>query len=281
MKAKVKKIISIIIVLFCLLIIEQFLFGALLPYSPVILGFNKIENEKVIIYYHKDLYLDIEEVSKIIIETESFHELPYKNKTKIFLTKSDKEFYRYTFSKFRFLTIKNRILVSGRNIEDINNNKIHVYTYLKHELSHSLIYQNMSSIQFMQNSVPGWLLEGIATYSSGMIGQDSYYSKEKVFDTIKNGLFLNPLDWKSGFLVSESSIVRDFPLSGNDKYFFIYSELGLIIEDLIQRFGKGLFVEYMKNSMIDKNNELVFYKVYGLELENYISQFQERILSHS
>jgi len=280
MKIKIKKMISIIILLLFALFIEQLLFGSLLPYSPVFFGFNKSENEKVIIYYHKDLYLDIDKVTNIIAETEDFHELPYKNKTKIILTKSESEFYRYTFSKFRFLTVKNRILVSGRNIKDNQNNKIHIYTYLKHELSHSLIYQNMSSIQFIQNTVPGWLLEGIATYSSGMIGQDSYYSKEDVFKTINNGIFINPIDWKSGFLVSESPTVRDFPLSGNEKYFFIYSELGCVIEDLILRYGKDLFIDYMKKSMVDKDNESVFYSVYGIKYESYILQFQEMVLAN-
>ncbi len=280
MKIKIKTIISIVILLLFAIFIEQLLFGALLPYSPAIIGFNKIENEKVIIYYHENLYLDIEEVSRIISESEDFHELPYKNKTKIILTKSEREFYRYTFSNFRFLTVKNRIFVSGRNIQDSQNNKIHIYTYLKHELSHSLIYQNMSFIQFTRNTVPGWLLEGIATYSSGMIGQDSYYSKEKVFQTIQNGIFLNPIDWKSGFLVSESPIVRGFPLYGNDKYFFIYSELGCVIENLIHRFGKDVFIDYMKKSMTDEDNESVFYAVFGIKYKAYILQFQEMVLAN-
>ncbi len=259
MKINIKKIISIVILLLIALFIEQFLFGALLPYSPFLIGFNKIENENVIIYYHEYSYLDIEEVSKIITETVDSHELSYKKKTKIILTSTEKEFYRYTFGKSRFLAVYNRIIVSGRNIQDSQDKNIHIYTYLKHELSHTLIYQNMSFIQFIRNTVPGWLLEGIATYSSGMIGQDSYYSKDKVFKTIKNGIFLNPIDWKSGFLVSESPTVRDFPLSGNDKYFFIYSELGCVIEDLIYRFGKDLFIDYMKRSMKDEDNESVFY----------------------
>ncbi len=280
MKIKIKKILSILILILFVLLIEQFLFGALLPYSPVMVGFNKVKGEKVIIYYHKNLYLDIEELSRIITETEDFHNLSYRNKTKIILTKSEKEFYRYTFSKFRFLAVKNRIFVSGRNIQDSQNNKIHIYAYLKHELSHLLIYQNMSSLQFIRNTVPGWLLEGIATYSSGMIGQDSYYSKEEVFKTIKKGIFLNPIDWKSGFLVPESPVVENFPLSGNDKYFFIYSELGCVIEDLIHRFGKDLFINYMKRSMADKDNESVFYTVYSIKYEDYISQFQEMVLAN-
>jgi hypothetical protein len=137
----------------------------------------------------------------------------------------------------------------------------------------------MSTFQFIRNTVPGWLIEGTATYNSGMIGQDSYYSREEVFDTIQNGIFLNPIDWKSGFLVSESSIVRDFLLSRNDKYFLIYSELSCVIEDLILRFGKDLYIHYMKKSMTNEYNETLFYAIYGIEYNDYILQFQEMILS--
>ncbi|WP_020614687.1 hypothetical protein [Sediminispirochaeta bajacaliforniensis] len=278
MKKKMRIGLIVILSLF-VLIMEEFLFGALLPYSPVFIGFHKVENDKVSIYYHKNLYLDIDEVSKIIAESEDFHTLTYTKRINIILTESEKEFYRYTFSTFRFLAVKNKIFVSGRNIQDSQNGKIHMYAYLKHELSHLLIYQNMSPINYFRNTVPGWLLEGIATYHSGMIGQDSYYSKDEVYKTIQNGIFLNPIDWKSGFLVSQSSIVKEFPLSGNDKYFFIYSELGCVIEDLIQRFGHDSFIKYMKLSMKNGDNESIFYKFFGIEYKDYIKQFQEMVLT--
>ncbi len=256
------------------IIVYSFLWGRLFPYSPITVGFEEKEFNKAIICCRKGT-----DTSKLIIidslmnEVEDFHQLKFRKKVKIFVFNSDREYTRYTGHTARFVTfpIDGRIFVSGKANKESQEGKIHMDVYLKHELSHALLFQNMSL--YHSCYFPGWLLEGIAVYSANQMGVDGYFTKEETFNKIREGYFFNPDDW--GTLIRKTQSVKDFPLP--NKYWFIYSEFACLVDNMIQDYGKEKFLEYMTELLGEKDDKKVFREIFGVKFEKYVEDFKNRI----
>lgn len=144
--------------------------------------------------------------------------------------------------------------------------------YLKHELSHSLLYQNMSL--YHSCYYPGWLLEGTAVYSANQMGVDGYFTKEETFDKIRNGYFLNPDDWGT-LLKPQKESVNNFPLA--NKYWFIYSEFACLVDDMIQNYGKEKFLQYTTELLKEKDDKKAFQRIFGIEFNKYVDDFKNQV----
>lgn len=277
LKKHKKKLIVGAVLLLIVVIIYSFLWGRLFPLSPIITGFEKTEFGKAVIYYHKGT--DISKfniVDRLINEVEIFHQLNYKKKVKIFVYNSDKEYARHIGSKARFITIYDKIFISNKARKQYEEGNISLEVlnvYVKHELSHELLFQNMSI--YRSQYYPGWLLEGVAVYCSKMMGVDGYLTKEETFDKIKDGYFLNPDDWSTALLKPQSKNVKNFPLP--NKYWFIYSEFACLVDDIIQNYGKEEFLRYMTELLIEKDDKKVFQNIFGIEFSKYVDGFKNRV----
>lgn len=257
-----------ILLILLVLIIYLFLFGRLFPFSPIIIGFKKIEYKNAIVYYHyPDSVNEFSSVESIIEGVERFHGLRFKKKVKIFLTNSDKEYKRFTGTTARCITqpLGGRIFISNRAKNEYRNEKIQFYTYLKHELSHSILYQNMSFIREL--SYPTWFMEGIAMYSANQVGTDGYYSYEQTREKIKEGYFVEPSDWGT-IVSSKGESVRNCNLE--NKYWFIYSEFALIINELIIQNGEDKLIDFMNKTLTNKDFYQLFSNSFGKSFENHL-----------
>jgi len=271
-----KKIVLIIGLILLAAITYGFLFGQLFPFSPIILGFEKKEFGKAIIYYHKGTDISkFGSIDSLIKEVENFHQLKFKTRVNIFILNSDQEYARYTGHKARFVAfpLYGRIFVSGRAKKEYEEGKIHLLVYLQHELSHSLLFQNMSL--YRSQYYPGWLLEGTATYSANQMGVDVYLSKEQTFSKIREGYFLHPDDWSTTLLKPQSKSVEDFPLP--NKYAFIYSEFACLVDDIIKNYGKSKFLTYLTALLKEKDDKRVFKRTFGIEFNQYLDDFKNKI----
>ena len=271
-----KKILFITVLILLAAITYNFLYGRLVPFSPIIIGFEKKEFGKAIIYYHKGTDITkFSTIDSLMNEAEDFHQLKFKTKVKIFVLNSDKEYTRYTGQKARFVTfpLYGRIFVSGRARKEYEVGKIHLLVYLQHELSHSLLFQNMSL--YRSQYYPGWLLEGTATYIANQRGVDEYLSKEQAFSKIREGYFINPDDWSTTLLKPQSKSVKYFPLP--NKFMFIYSEFACLVDDIIKRYGKERFLLYLTTLLKEKDDKRVFLKIFGIEFKQYLDEFKNRI----
>lgn len=275
-----KKIIYTIGSILIALIVYHSLWGLLFPLSPIIIGFDQKEFNRATIYYRKGI--DISKytmIDSLTEEVESFHRLGFKKKVKIFIFDSDKEFAKRTGINTRFVTTPpyGRIFVSGKAEKEIQEGKIHMDVYLKHELSHSLLQQHMSF--YRSQYYPGWLLEGVAVYSSNQMGVDGYFTKEETFSKIRDGYFLNPDDWSTTLLKPQSENVKNFPVT--NKYWFIYSEFGCLVDDLIKNYGKERFLQYMTDLLKEKDDKKEFQRIFGIQHNEYVNDFKHRIESKS
>lgn len=275
MRKILKEVACGIVVLFIAVVTYSLFFGRLIPYSPFPAVFRHQEFRRTVLYFHEGTDIsDLPDFDTLIEQTERFHGLRFKRKVRIFLTLSDREMGRLTGARARFNShpIYGSIFVSASAQRQYRDGTLDMAVFLRHEMSHSLVYQSMSLYHAL--FFPGWLMEGIATYSSNMMGVDRYYSKEKTYATIRRGLFLIPDDW--GTIVrSPTAREKNFPLP--DRIFFFYSEFACIVDDLIALRGKEEFLLFLQHLMEDPDLEKGFPKVYGMKYQEYLEDFRTRV----
>jgi hypothetical protein len=231
-KAKYARIAACLILGFLLITATYLsLFGRLFPFSPVIVGFSRHERDREIIYAEADVHVkNLALIDQCIVSVEQAHGLAFKHKPEIFLLKTPAKFQRLTGSTVRFKTfpVYGRVLVSPHALEEVDKGLISLPIYLKHELSHSLLFQHMTLYRFVK--YPTWLLEGIATQSSGMMGHAWYPDKKATHDLIREGNFMPPRD----FGTQNEDLTH---LQVPNRAAFLYSEFACIVDDLMDNYG--------------------------------------------
>ncbi len=276
---KKKKIIAIAFLISILIFVAfSFAYGRLLPFSPVIFGFEHKSYEKVGVYYHKgDNSPLMDGIDKFLSPIEKIHNLKFQKKVDILLCKSDTEKKRLTGSLTRAQTfpLKGRIIISKRLQKEALKGIKPFDVYLKHELSHSLTEQNMSFSRSL--TFPGWFNEGLAVYSANQFGKGGYFGKREVSEHIAQGIFFHPHWWVHP-LQQEPIESKEFKLK-KGKYPFIYSEFGCIVDDLINTYGRSLFIVYYHQLLKNKENDQLFKKIFGISFSVYLDDFKKRMVS--
>ena len=271
-KAKYAKI-AICLILGFLLFTTTYLslWGRLFPFSPVIVGFSKQEGDRAIIYAEVDVHFEnLALIDQCIVSVEQAHGLAFKQKPEIFLLKTPAKFQRLTGSTVRFKTfpVYGRVLVSPHALEEADKGLISLPIYLKHELSHSLLFQHMTLYRFFK--YPIWLLEGIATQSSGMMGHAWYPDKKATHDLIREGNFLPPRDFGTK---NEDATLLKVP----NKAAFVYSEFACIVDDLMDNYGREKVLAYIKALFNGSDDLELFRATFRRTFGDYLSDFQRRI----
>jgi len=268
-----QKIFLAAILIFAGILLYQFLAARLLPYSPVIIGFHRQDYRRVQIYYQAQDISPFWSIDSLVQAVERSHSLIFRRKVEIFICTSDRQYRRYTGSAARFITtpLYGRIFISARAFRDTVKGIIHLDTYLKHELSHSLLYQNMSLLHSLR--YPGWFMEGLATYSAGQMGVDGYLNPAETAAKIGEGYFAEPVDWGT-VISSKGKTVTEITLE--NKFFFIYAEFALIISDLIQNYGKERLKELLMRSLDERDFDKLFFQIYRIDFESYIKRFRSQ-----
>lgn len=274
----IKRVLLIVVPLLCVMFPAYSLArGHLAPFSPWVVGFQYRDFERARVYYHSGT--DIEafaHIDRLVGEVEAAHGMRFPRKVEIIVSSSDTEHERLasTRARFQVMPLYARLFVSRRAQEDAKAGKIHMDVYMRHELSHSLLFQNMTLVNSLR--CPDWLLEGLAVYTSNQRGWDGYFTKDEVAQNMRQGYFLHPADfilkpWK------RATELRSFPLA--NKYWFIYSEMACLIEDLIQTRGQDTFRFFLDGVMKDGDAYACFARVYGESFETYAAAFRERMLA--
>ena len=256
-------------------VIYVFLFGKLFPFSPVIIGFEKHELTNTIIYTQKGLiFNEYEKIDRLVSEVEKFHELSYRKKPKIFLFSDSISYLRRSLStKSRMCAYRNsRIFASPWALKDVQNGKISLEIYLTHELSHTIIQQQLGMVRY-----PQWLLEGIAVYCSNQMGTSIYPSKSATYQLIRAGNFMPPNCFRT-ININKNEIKLDFE-TFEEKIGFIYSQFGCMVDYLITIYGKDTFLIYMKKLTKDGNHTKIFKQTFGIEFDAFLTDFKDYVMN--
>lgn len=273
MKRKLKITIPVIFVLG--ITIYCFLFGKMFSYSPIIVGFTKDELSNTIAYVQNGAeFSEHQKIDSLIPSIEEFHQLKFKHKPKLFVFRNKESYLQRSMTKARFLAYPNgSLVISPWAIKEATEGVISLEIYLRHELSHILLCQNMG-IMAAYIHYPKWLLEGIAVYSSDQMGTSWYPSKHKTYSYIQEGNFMPPEYFKTK---QEDKIDLDVEY----RITFMYSEFACIVDYLIHIYGREKFLLYMKRLIANNDHNKVFSKVYGIEFYKFIQNFKNSIMNKS
>jgi len=268
MKKRIKYLALALGLISIIVLIYMFLWGKLFPYSPIVVDFDKYELNNTIIYVQNGAtFNEFIRLDTLTRSVESFHELKFKNKPKIFIFKDDESYHQRSVSNARFCTFSSgALIISPWAIKEDKQGIISLEIYIKHELSHILIYNYTGFLGEFR--YPSWLLEGLAMYSVNQMGTSFYPSTEDTYKAIRNGNFMPPEYFKTN---------KEDEININVKYkiAFIYSEFGCIVDYLIKTYGKEKFIKYVKALLDENDNDKQFKKVYSRDFNEVISEFKE------
>jgi hypothetical protein len=250
-------------------LIYLLLFGKFFVFSPLHIGFSKFEFPNVIIYAQKgSSSFNGEMISALVPQVEKFHDLSFIRKPVLYIFRDKKSYLRRSLSKARFCAFYNgTIVISPWAQKEAEEGAISLEIYLKHELSHVLLFQHKGILTAFK--YPKWLLEGIAMYSADQMGTFFYPNKEETYQLIERGNFMPPRFFSTG---KEEQIKLDVQF----RPAFIYSEFACMVEYMIMTFGKDKFLDYMKGLLTDSDHDRVFKAVYGIDFDT----FQQNFIAH-
>ena len=248
------------------------LWGRLLPYSPIALGFGRKELDHVIVYNQVGNRFTDHDVESLIADVEAAHGLKFQQKPKVFFFADRDSYTRRTTTKARLCAyppvppgFNGAIVVSPWAQEEDLDGKIELKIYLTHELSHALLFQHMTVFSLLR--FPRWLLEGMATYSANQMGTSLYPGKAETLTMIKEGNWLPPD-------LYETSAEDQIPLRVKYRKTFMYSEFACIVDDLVRKFGQTTYLQYMKELLSATDHDAVFKTFFGVEFSDYLVRFR-------
>lgn len=272
---KSKFIFGVLFVLLVLLLPYQLLWGKLFPYSPVKLGFEKFEFSNIVVYVQDgSATYNYKSLDTLIPSVEKFHNLKFVHKPELLFFRDADSYYQRTITKARFCAYPNATLVvSPWAVKEALDNEISMEIYIKHELSHTLLYEHMGFIT-AYFFYPRWLLEGIAVYSSNQMGTSWYPSKRDTYQYITHGSFLQP----EYFNTKKEDEAK---LKVKNKIAFIYSEFACIVDYLKKQYGKDKFQNYMVKLLDSWQPEKVFKDVYRIDFNTCLNDFKKYVKEHN
>jgi len=268
MNSKTKKILIGITIAVSGFVCYLFLFGKLFTYSPIIVGFTKHERTNTIIYVQKGAdYNDFTKIDTLIPAIEKFHDLKFTQKPEIFIFRDSLSFIKRSFSKARFSAYPSgRLIISPWALKEDNQGIISLEIYVRHELSHVLIFQHKGILAELK--YPKWLLEGIAVYSANQMGTSFYPGKDETYHAIAQGNFLPPFDFKT-------TREDNTKLNVKNRIPFMYSEFACIVDYLVVNYGKDKFLLYMKGLIKSDDHDEIFKQTYGLDFDKFLIDFRQ------
>lgn len=268
---KLKLVLTILVIIILGILTYEFLWGKLFPYSPVKIGFAKYKLSNIVIYVQNGaVYKDLQPIDSLFPSIEDFHQLKFLQKPDIYIFRDRENYLQRSISKARFCAYPNgSLFISPWALKEADEGTISLNIYVKHELSHTLLYQHMGFI-IAYFYFPRWLLEGIAVYSSNQMGTSWYPGKEETYEFIKEGNFMPPASYNSD---KEDSV----QINVKNRIAFIYSEFGCIVDYMITTGGKDKFLNYMKTLLHNNNHDQVFKDIYGISFDKFLINFKEFI----
>jgi hypothetical protein len=261
--------ISVLILLALLTSVYHLGWGKLFPYSPVSFGFTEVELPRIIlVVQHGADTTGLTAMQAVLTDVEAFHELRFIAKPRLYVFRDSMSYLRRSMTRARFIAYPNEsLLISPWAMKESEEGTISLAVYLRHELSHTLLYQYMN-LRTAYMKCPRWFLEGIAMYSVQQMGTSLYPSKAETYRYISNGNFMPPEDYNTS---NEDRVKLDV----HNRIGFIYSEFGVYVEYLVSRYGKERFIRYMKAVIGGADHDGVFNDVFGIGFQESLRQFRD------
>jgi hypothetical protein len=271
----------------CAVLVYLLVWGRYSPYGPVVYGFERHDLPATVVYVERDdgqdtahaaaagssaasmPAPDLAAIDALVAEVEEAHSLRFKSRPRLLLFRDTETYARRTTTRARACTYYNgTIVVSPWVQQEDAEGVLSLDVYLRHELSHALLYQHMGMLAALR--YPKWLLEGIATWSAGQMGTFAYPSAAETRALIAAGDWMPPD-------VYRTSGEDDVPLAVDDRMTFMYCEFACIVDDLVARYGRETFFAYVTALMDDDDHDAVFRQTFGIGFDAYLDAFRQRV----
>ena len=250
----------------------QTTYGRVSAHVPWVWGFSEYETRNALLYANDNAPSDEwSQLDDMVGRVADFHGMPFHRKPEFVLCDSMSQYSRITGTVARFVTmpVSGRIYVSPKARRELKNGEIQFDTYIRHELSHALLYQNMTVLQSL--SYPGWFMEGLAMVAAEQMGTDGYYSRAQTINALNRGVWVAPGDWGT-IVSSKGDTVKSCPIE--DKFHFIYSEYALIITELIATHGLEKLKRFIRLSPKAESFNHFFREFFGVSPSKVISKYR-------
>lgn len=253
-----------------LALVYELLFGKLFVYSPVLPGFSPRDLQHATFCMQSGAPpVDLQKIDALLPLVEEAHGLRFTTKPRLIIFRDDARYRRLSPSKARFCAFYNGTLViSPRALREAAEGKISLSTYLRHELSHVLLFQHMGPLQARR--FPKWLLEGIATYTGGQMGTPFYPGREETYRLMRQGNYMPPEQFKT----PEGDRL---PLRVANRWPFVYCEFACLVDYLTTTGGEERFWRYVGALREGGRHEVAFREAYGMEFGTAVQGFREYV----
>ncbi|MDQ1327591.1 MAG: hypothetical protein QG641_874 [Candidatus Poribacteria bacterium] len=260
------KIFIVILLLLLPVSAYAFLSGPLFPYSVVKPGFSKLELERATIFYPNGTQLldDYLKLDDMITETEAFHNIHFKKNVSVIVCATSEQYKRFSTKHAHACAMPTGTIIYIN--PSIYNTGRDLTGFLKHELSHAILFQNTSLLKAFK--LKSWVTEGLAVYYGN---SHHYFQNEELRKlSIDKGYFFNLLDEKAEPVDIPSEI----------KYKFIYGEYRAFMGYLIKTYGSQAVLDYIFEyaKQPDKENEL-FNNLLGNSLAEAFAEFHKEMIN--
>ncbi len=268
MKKKTRFTAAAVLALFAGGIVYQLFWGKLFAYAPFFPGFSKRDTAGTTIHVQREArFAEAEAVDAWLSEVEGTHGLAFVRKPKIFVFCDDRDYDRRSLSRTRFYTYPNgSIIIRPGALQEAREGRISLEIYMKHELSHALLFQHMKPVA-AYFTFPRWLQEGLAVSRSGQMGTSWYPGKAETLDLIRRGNFFPPDDFgkKRGDRAA---------LDVQNRSAFLYSEFACLVEALIESYGEEKFEAYLRRLMRGRRSGAAFSETFRTDFDAFLRSFQ-------
>lgn len=246
------------------------LFGKLFPYAPIIVGFTLHEQDHSIVHVQHGASFDsFGRIDSLIPGVEKFHRMKFRNKPEIFIFRDDDSYLERSLTRARFCVYYNsRLFISPWALREDAAGTISLETYLRHELSHSLLYQNAGLVNAIR--FPDWFLEGLAVFSADQMGTAFYPGRDEIHSLVRSGNFMPPAYFKTAL---EDTV----PLAVRYRQTFIYSEFACIVEWLVNTEGMDKLLQCLQILLDGGEENTSFKTVYGRDGERLVAEFRQHV----
>jgi len=231
--------------------------GPLFPWSPVKPGYTHFVLHRADVYYPSGTALDpaYQQIDGYIEDAEAFHRLKMQDRITVIAPRSWTDFHLQVPSErgpVAGITYATGmvIFITPKVVEK----RADVGEYLRHELSHAILFQNMTMWKAHQMNGQPWLLEGLAVD----FGRQKSYLSQEEFAIAARTRALGPS------FAGDNSDMR-----------FNYIAWRTFLEFLIQTRGRDKFQDYLLRVMQDpKQARAVFPEYFAKPFDAAVAEFQ-------
>jgi hypothetical protein len=265
-----KTVVLLAVVAALALVIVQFPYGRLFPWSPVKPGYSEIKFAKVALIVPRGVLLteELAGLDQIVADVESFHRLEFKKTVRIILARTGSDFWRFTGRKNTVLHSSRSGTVVAVSRASLRSKGNDITDLLKRGLASALLIQNTSL--FGRSMLPKWIIKGLPLYY-GMAGSDDG-QREFLDLAAGKGYYFDVLgaDYQ----------VRKIPALHRDT--FVLMEYRFFLEYIADTYGNDKLIEYVGRLLAEPGLAgPLFYEVFEIYLGYVAEDFRQAVLSRN